>query len=462
MSTPHGCATPKGLNPKQAGDRRTSSVESGRRTSSTTYINFDKFDVQIENGRAPGKHLRSWEDMEAVDTEERNNLAQCVEWYGWKAPTKFQGVAIPAMQQAAVKVSERRTFTMLQAQPACGKTSALALGLLTCVKRQGGLQAVVFAKDAGKEVERYLTMFGVLSPLRAEIFEEPQAEESGGFPQADVRRATQAHVLLGHPERISALLHSGGEALQLEEMSLFMMDDAAELITAKYMDFISEVNHLICMATKKPVRYVILSHFLAREARPLLRNLKSSLLHRKNMFDLSTQVSRIKKSVKHYIVEAAPEKWLQAVLRLRDIIYIPKAVLFCDDQKLLAKHAKGLVSDLKGGILENGKPKERAEKLNAFGAGKLSFLVTRSEIGLFQISMPRVFWILHWGVEKDRLAHYGCRLLCLDQSLRKGQNTTGQDGVSVLFLKPGEGSLVGTLERQFGIKFTRLPFDVVV
>merc|ERR1712146_421454 len=103
-------------------------------------------------------------------------------------------------------------------------------------------------------------------------------------------------------------------------------------------------------------------------------------------------------------------------------------------RKQLERHAKGLRKDLEGAVLlEDGKPKDFAEKLNAFGMGKASFLVTKSEPGIFQISMPRVFWILHWGLEKERLAHYGCRLLCLDQSLRKGNNTTGQEGVSVLF-----------------------------
>merc|ERR1719506_3191610 len=83
-------------------------------------------------------------------------------------------------------------------------------------------------------------------------------------------------------------------------------------------------------------------------------------------------------------------------------------------------------------------PEQRREALTAFCNGKVDFLLTRSEPNIFQASLPRVFWIIHFGVESANLALYGCRLLCLDSRLRqqKEKEAAKHDGVSILFLPP--------------------------
>jgi len=97
--------------------------------------------------------------------------------------------------------------------------------------------------------------------------------------------------------------------------------------------------------------------------------------------------------------------------------------------------------------------------LTSFVQGQHSFLLTKSEPNIFQLSMPRVFWIIHFGVPEEKPTWYGCRLLCFDEALRRENNRIG---VSVFFAPPGEkGSELGKkLERAFKFKFTDLPIDL--
>merc|ERR1711972_565811 len=107
--------------------------------------------------------------------------------------------------------------------------------------------------------------------------------------------------------------------------------------------------------------------------------------------------------------------------------------------------------------------KERRESLRAFCKEQHDFLLTRSEPNIFQATIPRVFWIIHFGVENSNLPLYGCRLLCLDSALREkaGKGPT-HDGVSILFLPTKEKEAVPKLDKMFGIKFEELPFGDLV
>merc|ERR1719453_2243137 len=143
------------------------------------------------------------------------------------------------------------------------------------------------------------------------------------------------------------------------------------------------------------------------------------------------------------------------------MIFIPRAVIFCDDDELISMIApliqelpkeaakRRTEPELDCAVLTNTAGAEWARTLKDFSDGKLSFLFTKTEPNIFQISMPRVFWIIHFGVPTDKLQWYGCRLCSLDESLRGGSH---QSGVSVLFLPPqGGGSIVPEIEKLFSL-----------
>merc|ERR1711957_153294 len=124
---------------------------------------------------------------------------------------------------------------------------------------------------------------------------------------------------------------------------------------------------------------------------------------KKNMFDLSHQVGRIRKCVKHYLMQGDPKVWLETLCTLREMIYIPRAVIFCDHEPRFQSLKKGMQAspvfrDKDGKTMsfaindsKSQNQKERKDSFNAFCKEQHDFLLTRSEPNIFQVSLPRVF-----------------------------------------------------------------------
>lgn len=465
--------------PSRAGSV-SSSIGSNRPSCTTCYLNFDRFDVQIENGRAPSQ-LLSWDhlfsiahgrkDAQNADSDKYDdanmNILQAIEWYGWPCPTKFQAVAIPCIVQACLNAPDAKSYTLMQAASGLGKTSALALGILASVQRHvSKLQFVMLALDQCEAAERYLNSLGCLCDLRVAYLKE-------GTPNCiseDVAAASCVQVLVGHPGRVHDVLKAAQDRMSLEAVQVLLLDDASDLVGDGWVEKICEINQMLSKFARHPLRYVAISNFAERQAKPALRALKSSLMSKKNMFDLSNQVGRIRNCVKHYILHADPETWLQTLMQLRETVYIPRAVIYCD----AAQQFKSLkrqfettgMRDSEGKIMSvavsdsaSQSKKEHQECLRAFCKEQHDFLLTRSEHNIFQSTLPKVFWIVHFGVETSNLSVYGCRLLCLDTSLReKVRRGPHHDGVSILFLPPKDKDTASKLRKMFSIRFEALPF----
>jgi superfamily II DNA/RNA helicase len=433
-------------------------------------VNFDKFDLQIENGRAPTKIL-TWDQLVAYVPDSETGVRQAVEWYGWDAPMKFQAVAIPCMVQSCRNSGDAKSYTLLQAASGLGKTTSLALSILASVRNEvTALQFMVVSLDGCDEMESYMDALSRFFSVKVAFFKGATPPDN---LEGEVEDAQGAQIIVGHPNHILAVLKASQDKLVLQSIEVVLIDDASSLIAEGLVQKVCEINQLCSLFAQHPLRYVVVSDFVQNEAKPALRALKSSLMSKKNMFDLGAQVGRIRKFVKHYVLRGNPEGWVKSLMRLREMIYIPRAVIFCDDEAHFQDLKKKLSSRLRG---EDGKEmtvaimdsqsqsqEQRRLALSAFCKEQQDFLLTRSEPNIFQSSLPRVFWIIHFGIESSNLSWYGCRLLCLDSSLRqKASKGLQHEGVSILFLPPEkkdkDKTTVPKVEKMFGIKFEGLPF----
>jgi superfamily II DNA/RNA helicase len=444
----------------------------------------------MENGIAPKQPLLSWDKLLAHESsmdDDGFDLCQAIEWYGWTEPTKFQAVAIPCITQACRNDPDARSYVLLQAAAGLGKTSALAVGLLAAVRRQtrAGLQFIVLALDACNDIKRYLSSLGAICPTTIEYFQEALSPDIG----ADVAAAEKANVIVGHPSRIRDVLRASKEngVINLEAVDALIMDNASAMIQEGLNETVCEINQMLSFFVQRPMRYVVLSAFMEREAKASLRALKSSLMSKKNMFDIKQQVGRIRKLVKHYKLQGEPGKWIQMLSKLREMIYIPRAVIFCDNEEWFNIFKKRLTqkgtvvraadgSIMSFSVLDHKvqTESERRESLRSFCKEQTDFLLTRSEANIFQASLPRVFFVIHFGVDASNLPIYGYRLLCLDSTIRtKEKKNIDHNGVSLLFMQPPvpeaalqrktPGPVVASdctakIAKTFGIKFEELPF----
>jgi len=188
---------------------------------------------------------------------------------------------------------------------------------------------------------------------------------------------------------------------------------------------VCDINKLFGAYVRRPMRYVVVSDFVEADAKHTLRALKSSLMSKKNMFDVSMQVQRIRRFVKHYLVKSSPEDWVSSLQSLRKMIFIPRAVIFCDDEarfiKLKAQFESAFVEEkrdrgkqrhfgedngaMTGCVIDSRHQscEQRQKALTTFVNGQCDFLLTRSEPNIFQSTLPRVFWVVHFGVDDKNL-----------------------------------------------------------
>jgi superfamily II DNA/RNA helicase len=443
------------LKPDKRQDRRSSSIDS--RSSSCCYIRTDRsFDMQIENGRAPTT-VHSWEAMLQLAPNEnvQDGFGQTLQWCGWKDPNVLQQRSIPAFWSAVTgrNLPEGRKFhmTIVQAEKGIGKSSSVLIAALTALQPRGRLQAVILAMSSTEALRKQYEELGVLTDVKV-VFVEEGSSDTG-----------DADVIVGTP---NAVLDTLAEPQYLEEAKLLVLDDAKELVEGNYVDHICKIDRILDQAAVAPVRYIVLSTFMERTAKRMLRAIKSSLMNKKNMMDIKEHVARLKKSVKHYVVEGRPQDWVKFLQNLEKAMWFPKATVFCDGLDNVT--LRGLIEDLKAGErLHNmtfvtylgtsetaEEIQEREEAVRKFNRGEARLFITTSHSSIFQLALPSVYWVVHFDVPDQNTDLYGARLLSLDQRLRSGKGS--EHGVSVMFTEKREK--LREIESTYAIEFVDLPF----
>jgi superfamily II DNA/RNA helicase len=342
-------------------------------------------------------------------------------------------------------------MTIIQAEKGIGKTSSAAVAALTGVKPKGKAQAILLAISSLEDLRRQIEELGVLSDVQVRYCSEDEKDITGG----DIIVGTAADVLAAINEPDSP---------GLEEVRLLVLDDAKELVEKQLLDHICKIDRVLGMQTTIHVRYIVLSDFLEKHARRMLRAIKSSLINKKNMLDIREHVARLKKHAKHYVVEGTARDWVTSLQKLEKAMWFPKAAVFVDG--LDEATIEGLLSDFREGERNHGMPfvcnlgqsedplAEREDALKKFNSGQARLFVTTSHPSIFQFALPSVYWVIHFDVPKENVELYGSRLLSLDQRLRSGKGN--EHGVSVLFTK--DKSKTAEIEEFFGIEFIDLPF----
>merc|ERR1719235_1352246 len=342
-------------------------------------------------------------------------------------------------------------MTIVQAEKGIGKSSSVLIAMMTALHPRRRLQAVIVAMSSAEALRKQYRELGVLTDLKVVFVEEGGSDISG------------ADVIVG---TTSAVLETLSDAQNLEEAKLLVLDDAKELVEGNYVESICKIDRILDKEALAPVRYIVLSTFLERTAKRMLRAIKSSLMNKKNMMDIKEHVARLKKSVKHYVVEGRPQDWVKFLQNLEKAMWFPKATVFCDglDNATL----RGIVQDLKDGERLHNMPfvtslgtretadeiQEREEAVRKFTRGEARLFITTSHSSIFQLALPSVYWVVHFDVPDQNTELYGARLLCLDQRLRSGKGS--EHGVSVMFTEKREK--LREIESTFGVEFVDLPF----
>lgn len=406
--------------------------------------------------------------------------------WGWEKPLRMQRQVVPLVTTAFR--DEQKGFITVQSAPQGGKTSALALGLLSALSTaDSGVRAVVLSTDSRGDFEKYFNICTEAHTARLECFLDTDLAPESGSPRASSRQseskdaqqidtmgslkqhlceAEGAVIIFGHPARVLPFLREAPSCgVDLCDVQLLALDDAEEMIRLGLMDEVCNVCTILRHFSHQRIRHVVLSQTLSHEASSTIRCLRRSILQQQNLFGIrATQTQARARKVNHYFAAAPRAHWPAMLAVLHEALSLPSGIIFDDaspeirEQAKIALCAQGVVASVWNMLSDSGSPANATVNGGAArDSPKPVFHLMASDLVVLKMELPQVHCVLHFELPRRELSIYGLRLMCLEQK-KSARKAPKQNSLSVLFVE--EPKVVKELEKTFGIKMQELPEDM--
>lgn len=466
--------------------------ESTRSTDSSSTDRESKINVadgsQIEvysetHGSGKGVYLDVLKDFQQVFV--RQEIQGLLRNDGFDKPLEMQRRIIPLIMSAFT--DEQKSFIIVQGAPQCGKTSALALGILASVGPElPGIRAIVLSTGPARDFRKCFDICAEGHPAKLTCFERKErkvlfeGEKAGDQEPLGMHNTTEdmhtlsaallgndPAVVFGHPSRVLPLLQEAPTwGIDLSNIQVLALDDAEEAICQGLIDEVCEVCTILRHFSKQRLRHVILSHFLSNEAKSMIRCLKNSLLRQQNLFGIRAHRTQARaKRVNHYYAVAPRHRWPSFVALLHHSLSLPSGIIFDDASSDARTHSRaalrtlGITASIWNALHEQGAGARAAARDCAVTTPKgPAFHLMPSDLVVLKVDLPQVRCVLHFDVPRRELSIYGLRLMCLEQQDRKKPQMSGKS-LSVLFVE--EAEIVRELEKTFHIRMQEVPTEML-
>jgi superfamily II DNA/RNA helicase len=443
-----------------------------------------------DDHRLPGDVLKDFRNLFKKASEpEAERMQQLLHHQSFDKPLDMQRRTIPLIMSAFQ--DEQKSFMTVQGAPQCGKTSALALGILGAVwSDMPGIRAIVLSPDPAQEFKKCFDICAEVHSIQLACFEsvkrkvcfagidEDQDSRTAGLNVTeDMERLCSElgsgppGVIFGHPSRVLPLLREApGWGIDLSNVQVLAMDDAEEAICQGLMDEVVEVCTILRHFSKQRLRHIILSHFLSKESKSMLRCLRTSLLMQNNLFGIQAHRTQARaKAVNHYYAVAPRSRWPAMLAVLHHALSLPSGIIFDDESAEARAHTRmalrtlGVTASVWNALQEQRSGARAAARDGKSGTPKgPAFHLMPSDLAVLKVDLPQVRCVLHFEVPRRHLSIYGLRLMCLEQQERnKSSRKSGFAGrtLSVLFVE--EAGIVRELERTFHIRMEEVPTEML-
>ena len=190
----------------------------------------------------------NWDEaIETFDAMElREDLLRGIYAYGFEKPSAIQQRAIKPMligrdiiAQAQSGASAANITLRLTHLAGTGKTATFAIGILQQIETSlSECQALVLAptRELAQQIVKVIVALGDFMSVRT------HACVGGTAVRDDIRTLQQGvHVVVGTPGRVYDMINR--RALRLNDVKLFALDEADEMLSRGFKDQIYDVRH---------------------------------------------------------------------------------------------------------------------------------------------------------------------------------------------------------------------------
>ena len=345
-------------------------------------------------------------------------------------PTKIQMAAIPVLSV------ENIDFVGM-AQTGTGKTAAFGLPLLARVDNtKDYIQALVLAptRELGQQIAKQLFKFTKYS-------EQVFTEAVYGGEKIDIqisRLKRPTHIVVATPGRLIDLMNR--KALDISKISTLVLDEADEMLSMGFKDDLTK----ILSKTKGDRNVWLFSATIPKELNDIIENYVS-----KDALRISIDKNdSVNTGIVHQYVSGDDNNKLDTLASFLKSQGKQRGIIFTKTKasaKILAKqlHAKNHEVGLLEGDMHQ---KDRDKVMRAFKNKSLRLLVS-TDVAARGIDVDNLAFVVHYQLP-DQTEYY---------THRSGRTArAGKTGVSLVLVNPKEARKIFELEKELGIKFTKI------
>ncbi len=338
-----------------------------------------------------------------------------LEAMGFTETTPIQGEAIPALLEGRDLIGQAKTGT--------GKTAAFGVPLIEASRE--GRRGLVLAptRELAKQVQQELQAIGKGSPVDVICL-------IGGAPFGDQARALQRHpnaILVATPGRV--IDHLGRGTLDLREMSMFVLDEADEMLS---MGFADELDQIVAALPKE--RQTVL--FTATLAPQIEKLAKKTLVDPVTIRMGAGAAPDIRQG---YAIVAGRDRAdaVQKIIEAEN----PRATLLFARTRARVEELVNELQHLKAEALHGGMGQpQRDGVMKRFREGKAELLVA-TDVAARGLDVNEIDIVLHDEPAGD-----------VDTYIHRIGRTgrAGRSGASIVFIGPGKVNRLGAVRRAVG------------
>jgi ATP-dependent RNA helicase DeaD len=358
--------------------------------------------------------------MKFSDFNLKSQILKAIEEAGFIEPSPVQKDAIPLVLEGEDVIAQAQTGT--------GKTAAFGLPIMSNMKVDGTIEALVIVptRELAMQVSDELFRFGRHRGIKT-------ATVYGGTSYSkQLDRIRQASIIVATPGRLQDLLTSGKIKIN---PSYVVLDEADEMLD---MGFLDEIKNIFTFLPKD--RQTLMFSATMPKA---IRKLAEEILNEPKRVSITKKESTNSNITQFYYVVSEHERD-DALVRLIDFKNPDKCIIFCRMKKevdRLVAHltAQGFkVSGLHGDMEQ----KQREVTIRAFKQGGIEIFVA-TDVAARGLDVNDVTHVFNYHIPFDSESY-------VHRIGRTGRG--GKSGEAITLVSPNELRVIKRIEKDVGAK----------
>ncbi|MEG2351245.1 MAG: DEAD/DEAH box helicase [Bacilli bacterium] len=356
----------------------------------------------------------------------KEEILKAIEENGYVNPTEIQEKIIPLIFDGIDVLGQSQTGT--------GKTLAFAAAILSKVKNNKKVQALILAptRELAIQIDREISGLGKYLKIKSTCVYGSSSIQS---QIREIRSGVE--IVVGTPGRVKDLINR--KVLCVDKLDFFVLDEADEMLS---MGFQEELEYIFEGTNKE--KHVLL--FSATMPKQILTIAQKYMKPDYKMISVISEIKTADNILQNYYIVDDKSR-LESLCRIIDFYNPNKAIIFCRTKRLADEVLEKLLSRkysanvIHGDITQD----QRIATLDKFKTGKFNYLIA-TDVAARGIHVDDVELVINYNVPESNEAY-------VHRIGRTGR--VNKSGVAITFIKPRELYVINSIENHIHTKINK-------